>query len=394
MPPGAKPPPRTLKKSTNLKRQRFSQSIPIDFFSNTPSTSGNRFRALADNIDMELEAVSNIVEPSQLKPPPVVVESSTSLTELQKIFGNEYTYKSTSIGTKIFSTNSDKHDLCKKTLLDKKIQFHSFSSKEDRLYTTFIYGLPKLSPEEIMVDLKGYNLAPASITEVKTQYSSPDNAVYKVQFLRKSFNPKSLLNVKSICSVIIRWKKHKQRKNANPTQCWNCLMYGHGGENCHRIAACMICANNHHTSECPLSKTEKRPAVFTCFNCKKEGKERTDHSANDVNCPLRATYLEKRARASTNMYKRSNNQRSTSNHVLLPNPSANAHFINQQTTAQSNYVNGNSYASCVRENNDLFSIDELFNIFMSTLSDLQKCSTKIQQIQVVMSMVKYAHGLR
>lgn len=172
------------------------------------------------------------------------------------------------------------------------------------------------------------------------------------------------------------------------------MLYSHGGENCHHIAACMICANNHHTSECPLSKTEKRPAVFTCFNCKKEGKERTDHSANDVNCPLRVTYLEKRARPSTNMYKKSNNQRSTSNHVLLPNPSANAHFINQQTTAQSNYVNGNSYASCVRENNDLFSIDELFNIFMSTLSDLQKCSTKIQQIQVVMSMVKYAHGLR
>lgn len=42
----------------------------------------------------------------------------------------------------------------------------------------------------------------------------------------------------------------------------------------------------------------------------------------------------------------------------------------------------------------LFSIDELFEIFMSALNDLQQCSTKVQQIQVVMSMVKYAHGLR
>lgn len=390
MPPGAKSTPRTLKRSTNMKRQKVSQGIPINFFANMPSTSGNRFSALADNTDMDLEAESNFTEPRQVKPHIVVVEPTTPITELQKMFGKDYIYKSTSIGTKIFSASNDRYEHCKKALIDKKIQFHSFSSKENRLYTTFIYGLPKLSTEEIINDLKEYNLDPASVTEIKTQYSTKDNAVYKVQFIRKSFNPKSLQKVKNICSVIIRWKKYKQRKNDNPTQCWNCLMYGHGGENCHRIAACMVCANNHHTNDCPLNKSGRNPAVFTCFNCKKEGKERTDHSANDINCPFRASYLEKRTKATSNVLKRNNSARATT-HANTTHFSPSAQHNNQHLHS---YVNGNSYASCLRENNDLFSIDELFEIFMSALNDLQQCSTKVQQIQVVMSMVKYAHGLR
>ena len=27
---------------------------------------------------------------------------------------------------------------------------------------------------------------------------------------------------------------------------------GHGGEYCNRFPACMICANQHHTNDCPL----------------------------------------------------------------------------------------------------------------------------------------------
>lgn len=390
MPPGAKPPSMALKRSSNFKRQKRFQPVPLDFFNNMPSTSGNRFSALANNADMDVEPESNITEPRAVKPPPVVVDSNTTLTELKNIFGKDYIYKSTSIGTNIFSPSKDKLENCKQKLLEKKIPFHSFSSKENKLYTTFLYGLPKISSSDITNDLKEYNLTPVSVTEIDTQYSSPNNAVYKVQFTRKSFNPKSLQNVKSICNVIITWKKHKKRKNKNPTQCWNCLMYGHGGEHCHRQPACMICASTHHTNDCPLSKSERKPAVFTCFNCKKNGKERTDHSANDVNCPSRATYLENRAKATSNSSSRGNTRiaAARANQTpLLPNPQHNNH--NSQS-----YMNGNSYAACLRENNDLFSIEELFEIFMSALNDLQQCTNKIQQIQVVMSMVKYAYGLR
>ena len=52
-----------------------------------------------------------------------------------------------------------------------------------------------------------------------------------------------------------------------------------------------------------------------------------------------------------------------------------------------------SYADCFKTNNNLFNINDLIDIFMTTLEDLKKCTNKIQQIQVVMSMVKYAYEL-
>ena len=53
-----------------------------------------------------------------------------------------------------------------------------------------------------------------------------------------------------------------------------------------------------------------------------------------------------------------------------------------------NFHNSLSYADCVivKTNSDLFSVDELFNIFTTALHDLSKCTTKIQQIQI------YVHG--
>lgn len=386
MAPGAKSVPRNTRRSTRL--QSMSRPLALGMLSNLPSTSHNRFSALSDLNDMELEPESNITAVKQSKPPPLVVDAKTTLTQLQVLLGKDSVYKRTSIGTKIFPQSNEKYELCKKILKEKNIEFHSFNSKENRLYTTFLYGLPKISTEDIKKEILEYNLMPSTVTEISTRFSSVDNAVYKVQFVRKNFNPKSLKNVKTICNVIISWKKYKAKKNDNPTQCWNCLMYGHGGEHCNRKAACMICANQHHTSECPLSKQQKTPAVFSCFNCKKHGNDRTDHSANDINCPLRSQYLETRARATARNSRKGNNKQFSA-----------AQFTNADlpTNAENNnnrIGNGLSYSDQVRARNDLFSVDELFEIFMTALDDLQRCTTKIQQIQVVMSMVKYAYGLR
>ena len=65
--------------------------------------------------------------------------------------------------------------------------------------------------------MEAYNLTPSAITETNTRFSYVNNAVYKVQFTRKNFNPKSLNNVTAICNVIASSKKFKPRKSDNPT---------------------------------------------------------------------------------------------------------------------------------------------------------------------------------
>lgn len=384
--------PRGAQTSQFKKTRRVrTKLLPVNVNPYMPSTSRNRFGLLDQMNDMDMTTESNITEVKQHKPPPIVVEINTPFVEVQNLLGNDCIYKRTSIGTKVFPPDNEKFEFCKQTLKKKNIEFHSFNSKENRLYTTFLYGLPRINSDDIIKELKSYNLIPSSVVELNTKFSSNNNAVYKVQFTRKTFNPTSLKNIRTISNVIISWKKHKPKNSENPTQCWNCLMYGHGGEHCNRRAACMICADQHHTNECPFNMNDKRPAVFSCFNCKKQGKERYDHSANDIKCPLRTLYLETRARATSK-----NSQRNIRTQHSNTYQFNNSDFptVNNNNVINNKRSNNNvSYANQLKSNNDLFSIDELFDIFTTAMEDLQRCTSKVQQIKVVMGMVKYAHGL-
>lgn len=150
----------------------------------------------------------------------------------------------------------------------------------------------------------------------------------------------------------------------------------------------MSCAKSHLTTECPYTKDKKQPAVFTCFNCKQAGEQRTDHAANDVRCPLRQKYLEIRQRATSAQTKRATivrpRRRSVHEHSSYPHHNA----PNQQT-------NNQTYAGAVtNEGSNIFNIDELFNIFATALDDLSRCTSKVQQIQVVMSLIKYAYDFK
>lgn len=399
MAPGAKP---TIYKKSIGKKKMMIQPFAGYVNPNIASTSRNRFSLLATHNDMDIAPDSNITEVIQRKPPPIVVDVNTSFTEIQKVIGKECMYKRTSTGTKIFAPSQAMYDCCKQILKENQMEFHSYNSKDNRLYTTFLHGLPRTNTEDIVTELKNYNLTPHTVAEIKTKFSTDNNAVYKVQFNRKTFNPNSLKNVRTISNVIITWKKYKPKNNYKPTQCWNCLMYGHGGEHCQRKAACMICAQLHHTSECPFNTNEKRPVVFTCFNCKKHGKERSDHSANDINCPLRSLYLETRARVTSKPQSNRQQQQQQQNSFQLNggefpnlrNNNTNHNNIeNSNNTNNRRIYNNTSYANQLKTGNDLFSTDELFEIFTTAMDDLQRCTSKVQQIKVVMSMVKYAHGL-
>lgn len=404
------------KKGMALKRL---QNFPINILFDGPSTSRqNRFASLERLSEMEVTNDSNIADSEDsYKPPPIVVDASITLKEVQHILGGECFFKRTSIGTKVFPKTKEKYEFCKRALLESKIEFHSFNSKENRLFTTFLYGLPRVDTQVVSDELKSYNLAPIAVKEIATRYSSPDDAVYKVQFVRRDFNPNSLLNVKSINNVLITWQKYKPRKSDKPTQCWNCLMYGHGGDHCNRKSVCMACANQHNVNDCPFLKNNKRPAAFTCFNCKKNGNEKSDHAANDISCPFRSVYLETRTRV-TNRQKKVRNSAQSGRHFNVSDyPALNQTEVNennnsntdrspqqQPTYAQQlkrnnsnqsrNKNNRNGNKASVATSEPLFSMNDLFEIFISAVQDLETCSTKAQQIQVVMNLIKHAYDFK
>lgn len=162
-------------------------------------------------------------------------------------------------------------------------------------------------------------------------------------------------------------------------------MYGHGGDNCNRKKACMICASvDHIKKDCPYNKAENDVNV-KCFNCTRANKP-SNHRANAVNCPARAEYLAIRQNIQAqNRHPRASPVLNTRENFSARMPKT---FFHAPASTPSP-VNGRpSYAEVT--SNELFSVKELFNIFQSSLSKLRQCTTKDQQIEVIASLLQYA----
>lgn len=113
---GPKTTARPKSKTNIFKNIRPSLVLGGSITSNRPSTScSNRFSILSDPGDMDVIQESNIVEEvRQPKPPPIVADTAVTLREIQHLLGTDCIYKRTSVGTKIFPSNFDKYEFCKK----------------------------------------------------------------------------------------------------------------------------------------------------------------------------------------------------------------------------------------------------------------------------------------
>lgn len=238
-----------------------------------------------------------------------------------------------------------------------------------------MYGLPKLSIEEILDDLKSKNLIPSSLKEINTQVSNANKAAYSVVFKRSSVTLSDLKKVQFLCRTKVSWKRYLAKESNNPTFCWKCLMYGHGGDNCFRQIACMICASTDHVkADCPFDQED---TAVKCFNCIRN-KKPSNHRANDKSCPSRAEYLLIRQ----NIQRKNQNRFSTSLQFQNNIPSSVPQNISTSPVQP-------TYAS-VTANGQLYSISELFQIFQSSLNKLRQCTTKDQQIEVVAALLQHA----
>lgn len=141
-------------RSGSIAKRRATPSL-LNFGLSVPGTSrNNRFSALAEQNDMDVNYESNISSAEkQPKPPPIVTDASIPLREIKHLLGDDCNYKRTSIGTKVFPLNVEKYEFCKKALKENSIEFHTYNSKANRLFTSFIYGLPRVGTDEIIKEL-------------------------------------------------------------------------------------------------------------------------------------------------------------------------------------------------------------------------------------------------
>lgn len=381
----------------NANKRRSDDLLP------TPrSKRYNRFLPLATVTEDQDQSSQENVQRVITKPPPIIIAIKHKFNEILEILPKENCFfKKTSIGTKVFCSNSAIYDESIQLLKSKSFEFHTFRSKSNRLLTVYLHGLCKSQKSEIEEDLNKKNVEFVKVLEIENKSKDPSNGLYKVQFKCSTMTFNQLKRIDKINRTVVTWKAHKTKSTKGPMQCWKCLMFGHGGENCNRPTACMTCASNEHlTKDCNLK--ENQAANYKCFNCVANGlTTNIQHRANDPSCESRQKYLQIR----NNALNKNNKRQPRANNVFnfenqqfpaFPATANTANWIFRTNPLLQNPSNSPSFADQVRsspaptEKQSLYSTDELFDIFQTAFQDLQKCQSRAEQIKVIASLLKHA----
>lgn len=378
---------------STLKRKNFMGRGPKEKY----KANENRFKILQSNdCDDTFSEDDEQLKEYKVIIPPIVVDALHSFQAVYKLLGTEYQFKRISVGTKIISPSLSHLESAKKKLIESLYTFYTHESKDTKLFNLVLYGLPQTDPNEIKQELKAaYNIKVVNIKEILTARSSKDDALYMLEFDRTQNSKSQVLKIRRLCSIVVFWRK-PLKSNKGPTQCSKCAMYGHGSKNCFRKNICIACGGDHDAAACQVNKTPcDGPAVYKCFNCIKKNLKNTSHRADDPRCPSRKDYLlireniRNKARPTQNSWTRQLIETSED----FPHMNAINSLADGHNTSLPRLSYAEALKSSKRQNNtcdELYSTDQLFSIFTEALVDLRNCKTKIEQINVIMTMLKYA----
>lgn len=376
------------------KRKKFWGSVP----KNKLNTNSNRFAELA-NVDIDDDDDDTYsegeVQPIEFKVviPPIVVDAVHSFSTVYKKLGVTYQFKRMSIGTKVLSPTLSDFCAAKTLLTNDKFLYYTHDVIDRKMFKLVLFGLPKIDVKAITEELKdSFNVTAVNVKEITTSRSSADDAIYMLEFDRSQHKKSDILKIRYLRGIVVHWK-NPSKNNRGPTFCTKCTMYGHGTKNCFRKNICIACGGGHDFSTCTVNKTDHEGTVtYKCFNCVNKGLKNCNHRADDPRCPSRKDYIIMRQNLNNNNSIRTRKVNYRSNRHFSNGNNRGAEATNVGTT---NFVA--SYSDALKNGNqqrkpsdDLFTVDELFNIFTGAIDDLRKCSTKAEQLNVIMSLLKHA----
>lgn len=385
------------RKKISIKRKRYAN---FDLSSiNVPLV--NKF-ALLDEQETEMKDESS----KKVKIAPVVVtDHNTNIQTIADTLNIKYDMKIVSIGRKVFFESAEHKSKFIAALKSEKLNFFTHPDDANNTFKAILSGLPEIDTTNITKSLTDdYQLTPTNIVMFNTQSS---NKLYLCHFKKDEVNMKQLNEIKTIYHHIVKWLAYKPKHN-KPTQCMKCLMYGHGIRSCFRYAVCMQCSGNHLTTECTVITADTQHPNFTCFNCKSNNLPHS-HKANDPECPFRAKY-EAAKRQARNKNKKPSTQ-SQFNYDSNAFPNVNRHYVpapappplnvsfataaqpRTQPRAQSSnrftpFASNTQQTFNNNNSSDLFSMEQLTDILFNSINELQKCTSKLDQLRVITNILR------
>lgn len=328
-------------------------------------------------------------------PPPITIDSNETvkIKDLLKSFEHysDTNIRTTKNGIKLFVKTVEQYKKLKAFCITKQLKFFSHLLKEEQKIKIVLYGLHEMDNNEILAELKSHRVTPCDIKKIQIKNRRYDSQCIYLLYFKKTEGIKisELREIKSISHMIVKFDYYHRNKNG-PTQCSNCLKFGHGAVNCYLDSKCIRCGEIHKSKDCKhlQDQTGKIPEKsIKCANCGE------NHTANYHKCKSRMEHINSQRR-----HLKISTPRIS---AFKPAPELNnSNFPNIKTYNNKNHrawnkisTHGNNIPS--QNHNDLLNGEELMEAFEELWVQLKGAQTIQQQIRAVAQVtIKYCYGNR
>lgn len=303
-PTGGQDPPRTRSRSLSAE-PKDAKIRKTNHVNQPPSIPGKRVLITVPTSNMYDQLSDNVVDDNTLhnsnavaRSPPIIVfnQKITDLTALiQEVIPDprDIRIRLTQHGTKVFTGSPGDFGKLKAHLKSKNVNYYTHASAADRMTKFVVYGLLESTDlAQIKFALASASLNPADIKKLSVKNPRyKDQATFLIYFKREDkVSLQKLQQVKAIDHLIVNFRSYS-RNFVGPTQCSNCLHFGHGKKNCNLTPRCIRCGEKHSASNCQLVINKKDPKStipkekVKCANCG------GGHTANFSRCPARLNFV-------------------------------------------------------------------------------------------------------
>lgn len=403
--------------SATLSKEEESRFEIKKIFFNKPKLAGT---AAPLNQNQPLKAKN--------APPPIVIPHNGEQEKQQKLLeGNllnrlkrgVYLISHLRTATSIKATNLETRSLIEKFLNENNIGYYSYANDPPKLKKYVLYGLNTQPIADIIADLRDYGLIPVDIKMMKIRnpryYDHQNYIVYFDAVDRVTLD--MLTQARYICNTKVTWGHFRSPEN-KCTQCQNCFRYNHIALNCKMHPVCYLCAGTHGAEKCPLiiekakMKADRIPdSLLKCCNCG------GTHTAVFQHCPARIIQLKNKTRPPPNSKptpkvqfqpaefpkinfwtKKSSTEPQTPREVRRsteePGPTPTTTKPKQQSSRVQRINNRIEKPVInrviVNETDDLFTPQQLMNVFREMLEIMRGCRSRADQLSALMDLtLKY-----
>lgn len=265
-----------------------------DYWLGNPTNIQNRFNALQEGSTEgeETEKKSNDSEAEKsknanIKAPPIFVSNVETVTPLKEMLGNiagdAYTLKILANNeVKILLHSPELYVSVIEKLKNKNTEFYTYQLKQDRCYKVVLRGLHQTTDlDEIKNELKELGHKVVRITNIRSAITKKQLPLFFIE-LASDLSNKKIFEIQRLLNSVVSFEP--PRKKRDIPQCLNCQELGHTKNYCYKSPACVKCAKNHLTKDCPIKHKIKE---VVCANCGQ------DHPASYKGCIVRKQLQQK-----------------------------------------------------------------------------------------------------